>query len=315
MSTSLNNPYAIVFPGQGSQSVGMMDKLAETYTNVKEDFAVASSELGYDLWEKVTLGPEAYLNQTEITQPALLAAGYATWNIWQQLVDTSPSVLAGHSLGEYTALVCAGVIDFKDAISLVAHRGKCMQQAVPAGIGAMAAILGLEDDAITDICNEVSSDQHVAPANFNSPGQIVIAGHKTAVEAAIEKASDAGAKRTILLPVSVPSHCLLMKKAAEQFSEKLNSVTFSDALIPVIQNVDATERTDAKTIKEILLQQLYKPVRWVELIQSINNKNISTIIECGPGKVLSGLNKRIERSLEVHCLQDKTSINKAMGQA
>ena len=311
---SINNDYAIVFPGQGSQSVGMMTSLHEDYPVTKEYFDEASSILGYDLWEKVTTGPESELNQTAMTQPALLVAGYSTWKVWQTEVETKPSVLAGHSLGEYTALVCAGVIQFSDAVKLVAERGKCMQEAVPEGEGAMAALLGLEDEVISEICNEVSSDQIVSPANFNSPGQIVIAGNKQAVEKAIEQAKEAGAKRALLLPVSVPSHCALMTDAAEKFSAFMNETNFNDAVIPVIQNVDAQERTEAEKIKEIILQQLYLPVRWVDVVKNIIAKDIDTIIECGPGKVLSGLNKRIERSLNIHCLQDKTSINKAMEQ-
>lgn len=300
-----------MFPGQGSQSVGMMTSIYETYPIIAECFSEASAILGYDLWEIIANGPETKLNQTEITQPALLVCAYATWKVWQTQNESAPAVLAGHSLGEYTALVCAGVIKFSDAVSLVAERGRCMQEAVPNGIGAMAAILGLEDESIEDICDAVSTELIVSPANYNSPGQIVIAGHKEAVEEVISISKEQGAKRAIMLPVSVPSHCELMRQAADKFTSCLDEVDFNDAVIPVIQNVDAKERTAAKDIKEIILQQLFLPVRWVEVVKKIHEKNISIIIECGPGKVLSGLNKRIERSLTLHCLQDEESIIQA----
>ncbi len=307
-----NNAYATVFPGQGSQSIGMMNELAESYPQVKACCDEASSVLNYDLWDIVCNGPEEKLNSTEITQPALLVAGVATWNIWSEKALNKPALLAGHSLGEYTALVNAGVMTFSDAVALVAERGRCMQQAVKAGEGAMAAILGLDDEQIVSLCDDISGEQLVSAANYNSPGQVVIAGNREAIDKAIEAAKAAGAKRAILLPVSVPSHCMLMKPAAEKFAESLNQVSFNDAEIPIVQNVDAVARTSATEIKPYLLEQLYKPVLWVEVIRSIQNNAITTIVECGPGKVLTGLNKRIDRSLELHCIHDQASLTKAL---
>lgn len=308
----MDKQYAMVFPGQGSQSIGMVAGLAEMSDQVQPLFEQASAILGYDLWDLVSNGPEEQLNQTEKTQPALLTAGIATWQAWQAKTQAMPEVVAGHSLGEYTALVAAGVMAFEDAVKLVAVRGQCMQQAVPEGMGAMAAVLGLEDDEVEQVCQAVANDQIVSAANFNSPGQVVIAGHKEAVARAIEAAKEAGSKRAILLPVSVPSHCLLMQSAAEQFAAHLEQVELHQASIPILQNVDASEKTDAAAIKQGLLEQLYKPVRWVQLVQAIQARGIHCIIECGPGKVLSGLNKRIDRSIEAHCLQDEDSFQKAL---
>ena len=305
--------YAMVFPGQGSQSVGMLNQLADDYADVAEIFARASETLGYDLWKLVCEGPESELNKTEITQPALLVSAYACWQAWQDKAAIKPSLFAGHSLGEYTALVCAGVIEFEQAVKLVAERGKCMQQAVPAGTGAMAALLGLDDAQVEEVCSSVAGEQVVSAANYNAPGQVVIAGDTEAVEKAIDAAKSAGAKRAIKLPVSVPSHCLLMKPAAEQFATFLDELDLSDASVPVVQNVDATARKDANEIKARLLEQLYLPVRWVDSIDTIKQAEIGKIIECGPGKVLTGLNKRIDRSLELHCIQDEQSIVNAFG--
>jgi len=303
---------AIVFPGQGSQSVGMMSGLLETEANLKSIFDSASEVLGYDLLDIISSGPEEELNQTEITQPALLASAYATWLMCKEKLQISPTVFAGHSLGEYTALVCADVINFEDAIALVAERGRCMQKAVPAGTGAMAAILGLEDQQIVQVCADAAEAEVVSAANFNSPGQVVIAGDKSAVERAIIAAKDAGAKRALLLPVSVPSHCMLMKEAAADFAISLDKINFNDAEIPVIQNVNAEIKTKSDEIKHALLEQLYMPVRWVESINSMQGMGVSKIIECGPGKVLSGLIKRIDRSFEIHSVQDKAALEKAL---
>lgn len=310
MNTQSN--VAIVFPGQGSQSVGMMSGLFETESNLKTVFDSASEVLGYDLLDIISAGPEEKLNQTEITQPALLASSYATWLMCKETFKSSPTVFAGHSLGEYTALVCAGVINFEDAIALVAERGRCMQKAVPADTGAMAAILGLEDQQIMDVCTAAAESDVVSAANFNSPGQVVIAGDKSAVERAIIAAKDAGAKRALLLPVSVPSHCMLMKTAATEFAISLDKTQFSDAEIPVIQNVNAEIKTKSNEIKHALLEQLYMPVRWVDSIKSMQGMSVSKIIECGPGKVLSGLIKRIDRSFVIHSVQDKASLEKAL---
>lgn len=310
MNTQSN--LAIVFPGQGSQSVGMMSGLLETEANLKSIFDSASEVLGYDLLDIISSGPEEELNQTEITQPALLASAYATWLMCKEKLQISPTVFAGHSLGEYTALVCADVINFEDAIALVAERGRCMQKAVPAGTGAMAAILGLEDQQIVQVCADAAEAEVVSAANFNSPGQVVIAGDKSAVERAIIAAKDAGAKRALLLPVSVPSHCMLMKEAAADFAISLDKINFNDAEIPVIQNVNAEIKTKSDEIKHALLEQLYMPVRWVESINSMQGMGVSKIIECGPGKVLSGLIKRIDRSFEIHSVQDKAALEKAL---
>lgn len=311
MSTNPN--LAIVFPGQGSQSLGMMNGLIELHPDIKETFTTASDILGYDLLEVITSDHEENLNQTEITQPALLTSAYATWLIWKEVSDLLPTVLAGHSLGEYTALVCAGVITFEDAVALVAERGRCMQKAVPSDAGAMAAILGLNDEQVIQVCTDTAENEIVSAANFNSPGQVVIAGHKLAVERAINAAKDAGAKRAMLLPVSVPSHCMLMKDAADEFSAVLNNITFSNAEIPVLQNVDAIVKSKSDEIIPALLEQLYKPVRWTDSINTMKGMNITKIVECGPGKVLSGLIKRIDRSLETVSIQDEATLKKALG--
>jgi [acyl-carrier-protein] S-malonyltransferase len=310
---STNSKLAVVFPGQGSQSLGMMNGLIEFQPSVKELFNTASDILGYDLLEIITSGPEEKLNQTEVTQPALLTAAYATWLIWKEKSEFTPAVLAGHSLGEYTALVCADVITFEDAVGLVAERGRCMQKAVPADVGAMAAILGLDDEQVVRVCAEAAGNEIVSAANFNSPGQVVIAGHKLAVERAINAAKEAGAKRGMLLPVSVPSHCMLMREAANEFAESLNKITFHDAEIPVLQNVDAEAKSNPDEIRPALLEQLYKPVRWVDSINNMKNMKITKIIECGPGKVLSGLIKRIERSFEIASIHDEASLEKVFG--
>jgi [acyl-carrier-protein] S-malonyltransferase len=304
---------AFVFPGQGSQSAGMLSELALENALIEETFAQASGSLGYDLWQLVQNNPEDKLNKTEFTQPALLTASYAIWRVWNQKSELSPIVLAGHSLGEYTALVCAEVLSLEDAAALVADRGKYMQAAVPEGMGAMAAILGLENEQVIELCENASSaNEIVSAANFNSTGQIVIAGHKQAVEKGIILAKQAGAKRAMLLPVSVPSHCFLMKNAAEQLADRMEKINFSEAKIPIIQNVDLAQRTSPEEIKLALLQQLYKPVRWVETIEKIHSMNISKIIECGPGKVLAGLIKRINRSIEVSPVFDTNSLDAAI---
>ncbi len=310
MSTDPN--LAFVFPGQGSQSIGMMNGLLELNPDIKELFNAASDILSYDLLEIITSGPEDKLNQTEITQPALLATAYATWLAIKKHSDVKPVILAGHSLGEYVALLCADVISFEDAIALVAERGRCMQKAVPAGVGAMAAILGLDDDDVIRICSEVAEDEIVSAANFNSPGQIVIAGNKAAVERAIEAMKEAGAKRALLLPVSVPSHCMLMEQAAVEFESSLNNITFNNAEIPVLQNVDAKSKQSSDDIKAALLEQLYMPVRWVESVNTMKKSGVTKIIECGPGKVLSGLIKRIDRSFDIFAVQDVTTLEKAL---
>lgn len=303
---------AFVFPGQGSQSLGMLAELAASHSTVQSTFAEASDVLSYDLWQLVHEGPEAELNKTAKTQPALLASSVAIWRIWNELSQNQPVIMAGHSLGEYSALVCSSALSFTDAIQLVADRGAYMQDAVPAGIGSMAAVLGLDDSQIEAVCEQAAQGQIVSAANYNSSGQVVIAGHKEAVERAVELAKVAGAKRSVILPVSVPSHCALMQKAADQFAERLDKVKFEHPNIPVLHNVDATERSDVSEIKLALQGQLYQPVQWVETIQKMLNKGVNTVIECGPGKVLSGLIRRIDRSLNIFPVFDPASLEKAL---
>ncbi|AFJ03801.1 Malonyl CoA-acyl carrier protein transacylase [Methylophaga frappieri] len=301
---------AFVFPGQGSQSIGMLSNLAENFSCVTETFAEASSVLGYDLWQLVSNGPEADLNQTYRTQPAMLAAGIASWRVWQQQANFQPHYLAGHSLGEYTALVASDALNFQDAIKLVAQRGELMQQAVPEGEGAMAAILGLDDAVVMKICDEASQIGVVEAVNFNSPGQIVIAGRAEAVQQAITLASDAGAKRALLLPVSVPSHCALMRPAADKLALALSEVEITLPTVPVIHNTTARQAADASEIRELLARQLYSPVRWVESVQFLADQGVDTLVECGPGKVLAGLAKRIDKTLVAQPLFDTTSLEK-----
>jgi len=252
--------FSIVFPGQGSQSVGMLSALAEAYPAVQQTFSEASDVLGYDLWQLVQNGPAEELNQTAKTQPAMLAAGVAVWRVWQAEGGKLPAMMAGHSLGEYTALVCAGALDFSDAVSLVADRGRFMQEAVPAGSGAMAAVLGLEDDQVRSVCREAAQGEVVEAVNFNSPGQVVIAGAKAAVDRACELAKAAGAKRALPLPVSVPSHCALMKPAAERLSGRLEGITLATPAIPVLHNVTVEAAADAEAIRRLLAEQLYSPM-------------------------------------------------------
>lgn len=301
---------AFVFPGQGSQSVGMLADLAAEYALVTDTFTEASDALGYDLWKLVSEGPETQLNQTDKTQPAMLTAGIAVWRVWQSLSDVKPDFFAGHSLGEYSALVAAGAINFADAVRLVEKRGQFMQQAVPAGEGAMAAILGLDDDVVRALCAEAAANGVVEAVNFNSPGQVVIAGATNAVKQAIEIATEKGAKRALLLPVSVPSHCALMKPAAEQLSEALNAINVQMPTTPVIHNASVTVATDAVQIKQLLAEQLFSPVRWVETVQWFANQNVTNIVECGPGKVLAGLSKRIDKSLSAMPLFDTATLQK-----
>ncbi|WGY47455.1 ACP S-malonyltransferase [Vibrio sp. ABG19] len=301
--------FAIVFPGQGSQAVGMLAELGEQYDVVKQTFAEASDALGYDLWALVQNGPAEDLNQTFRTQPALLASSVAIWRVWQELGLEQPQVLAGHSLGEYSALVCAGVIDFKAAIKLVELRGQLMQEAVPAGTGAMFAIIGLDDEAIAKACEEAAQGDVVSPVNFNSPGQVVIAGQKDAVERAGALCKEAGAKRALPLPVSVPSHCALMQPAADKLAVALEALEFNAPQIPVINNVDVAAETDPAKIKDALVRQLHSPVRWTEGVQKMSEQGIETLIEVGPGKVLTGLTKRIVKTLNAQAVNDIASLD------
>ncbi|ORM53517.1 [acyl-carrier-protein] S-malonyltransferase [Pantoea conspicua] len=305
--------FAFVFPGQGSQTVGMLADLAAAYPQVEETFREASAALGYDLWQLVSQGPAEELNKTWQTQPALLAASVAIYRVWQQQGGEQPSMMAGHSLGEYSALVCAGVLDFADAIKLVELRGKLMQEAVPEGTGAMQAIIGLDDASIRKACEESAQGQVVSPVNFNSPGQVVIAGNKEAVERAGAACKAAGAKRALPLPVSVPSHCALMKPAADKLAVALESITFNTPAVPVINNVDVKAETDAGAIRHALVRQLYSPVRWTESVEAMAAQGVTQLLEIGPGKVLTGLTKRIVDSLTAAAVNDSASLTAALG--
>lgn len=305
--------FAMVFPGQGSQAVGMLAELAEQYPIVAETFAQASDVLGYSLWDLVQNGPEEELNKTWKTQPALLAASVAIWRVWQEKQGKMPQMMAGHSLGEYSALVCAGVIDFAAAIKLVELRGKLMQEAVPAGTGAMYAIIGLDNDAIAKACEEAAQGQVVSPVNFNSPGQVVIAGNKEAVERAGVLCKEAGAKRALPLAVSVPSHCALMKPAADKLAVALQEIEFKQPEIQVVNNVDVIAQTDANAIRDALVRQLYNPVRWTETVELIAEKGITQLLEIGPGKVLTGLTKRISKEMNAAAVNDIASLDVALG--
>jgi [acyl-carrier-protein] S-malonyltransferase len=303
---------AFVFPGQGSQSVGMLSDLAKAYPAVQDVFAEASEVLDYDLWNIVQNGPDAELNNTAVTQPAMLAAGAAVWRLWQAKNGGTPALMAGHSLGEYTALVCAGALDFKQAVKLVAQRGQFMQEAVPAGQGAMAAILGLDDDTVIKICVAAAQGDTVAAVNFNSPGQVVVAGTVAAVERAVDLAKQTGAKRAVVLPVSVPSHCALMKPAAQKLAEQLERVSIQSPRIPVINNVNVSMETDSQAIRTALVSQLYSPVRWVEIVQKMADEGVQRLVECGPGKVLVGLNRRITREMQTNAVFDPASLEQAL---
>ena len=305
---------AFVFPGQGSQSVGMLADLAERHPLVTDTFAEASSALGIDLWQIARQGPEAELNRTQITQPAMLAAGIAVWRVWQQQGGAMPDWLAGHSLGEYSALVAAGSIDFSAAISLVALRGRLMQEAVPDGQGAMAALLGLDDDAVRALCAEAQGDEVVEAVNYNAPGQVVVAGNAAAVERVVAQAKGAGARRAVMLPVSVPSHCALMRPAAERLAEALAAVAITPPQIPVLHNVDVARHDDADGIRAALAGQLYRPVRWVETVQALAAAGVDRLIEAGPGRVLAGLNKRIDKAMVAAAVFDTDSLAKAIGE-
>lgn len=303
---------AFLFPGQGSQSIGMMAELGEQFPIVNETFAQASDVLGYDLWSLTQTGPLEELNKTEITQPAMLVSGIASWRVWREQGGALPDFFAGHSLGEYSALVASGVMAFEDAVAIVSARGKFMQQAVPAGTGAMAAVIGMDDQQLRDICEQAQQGGVVACANFNSPGQVVISGDKEAVERASALANEAGARRVMPLPVSVPSHCLLMKPAASKLQELLQDVGFSAATVPVIQNADVTAYAEAEQIREALARQLWQPVRWTETIEYMLKSDVNQFVECGPGKVLAGLNRRISREPTVFALTDAAAIQAAL---
>ncbi|WP_420389049.1 ACP S-malonyltransferase [Marinobacter sp.] len=302
---------AFIFPGQGSQSVGMLGAAAENWPIIEKTFSEASDVLGYDLWHLCQHGPAEELNQTTVTQPALLAASVALWRQWFVAGGQAPDFVAGHSLGEYSALVAAESLNFFDAIKLVRLRGELMQAAVPAGEGKMAAILGLEDDDVTAACAEAANGDVVAAVNFNAPGQVVIAGTAEAVERAIEACKARGARKAMPLPVSVPSHCALMKGAAEELATALDEVTFNDAVIPVIQNVTASVAQGSESLKANLVKQLYSPVLWTDTVRKLVANDVRIAVECGAGKVLAGLAKRIDRELSVYGIDEPDALAKA----
>jgi [acyl-carrier-protein] S-malonyltransferase len=307
--------FAFVFPGQGSQSVGMLAALAAANPTAHDTFAEASAVLGYDLWQLVSAGPEEALNATERTQPALLASGIAVWRTWRARGGGAPALVSGHSLGEFTALVCAGSLEFAQAIELVRFRGEAMQAAVPGGSGAMAAILGLEDEAVVKACHDASQGAVVEAVNFNSPGQVVIAGEAAAVERAIEGARSQGAQRAVVLPVSVPAHSSLMRAAGERLRARLDSLTVRAPSIPYLSAVDARVHSDPADIRELLVRQISSAVRWTETVHALAATGVGHIIECGPGRVLTGLNRRIERRAGLTCaaLDDPASLDALLG--
>lgn len=308
----MQNKLAFVFPGQGSQSVAMLSEFAGN-SIIENTFAEASEALGYDLWQLVSEGPAEKLNQTHFTQPALLTASVALWRVWLSMSEVKPDVMAGHSLGEYSALVCAGVISLSDAVKLVKKRGELMQASVPAGTGAMAAVIGLADSEIIKACELAQQGEVVSAVNFNSPGQVVIAGQKAALERASQLCKDAGAKRVLPLPVSVPSHCALMSDAATKLAEELNKISFSSPKINIINNVDVVKEQSEDAIKAALVRQLYSPVRWSETVTQIVSDGITKVIEVGPGKVLQGLNKRIDKSISSVSMNTPDTVQKAQG--
>lgn len=303
---------ALVFPGQGSQTLGMLAALAAENPLVASTFQEASEILKYDLWKITQEGPAEELNKTSRTQPALLAASVAVYRVWKEKTRMDPKwpmLLAGHSLGEYSALVCAGVLHFSEAINLVAIRGKLMQEAMPEGTSAMSAIIGLDDTGVGEACREAAKDQVVSPANFNSPGQVVIAGHRAAVERASEICLAKGARRVFPLPVSVPSHCSLMKPAADRFLEALEKVSYGEPEVPVLNNVDVKCEKASQSIRDALYRQLFNPVRWTESVLFMAKQGVTSILEIGPGNVLTGLTKRIDRSLSAKAINAPESLH------
>lgn len=305
--------YAIVFPGQGSQSLGMLADLADNFPVVGQTFSQASDALGFDLWA-LTQNDQEALNQTQNTQPAMLAAGYATYQVLASETDLSPMCMAGHSLGEYTALVASGALDFADGIKLVKTRAELMQSAVPQGVGAMAAILGLDDESVVKICADYQGEGIVEAVNFNSPGQVVIAGNKTAVDTTCEAMKAAGAKRAVVLPVSVPSHCSLMNEAASEFAGAVNATDFSMGNTPVLHNVDMEAAESVEQMRANLVAQLYKPVLWTGSVQKMAAMGVEKLIEAGPGKVLAGLTRRIDKSLTANAVLDSASVATTIGE-
>lgn len=303
---------AFVFPGQGSQKIGMLAELAEQNPIIETTFNEASEVLGYDMWQLIQQGTQEDINLTQRTQPILLTCSVAIWRLWNQKQGASPSQMAGHSLGEWSALVCANVIDFADGLKIVEARGKYMQQAVPVGQGAMAAIIGLDDQAILEACNEASVLGVVDAVNFNAPGQVVIAGSNEAVERAMEICKVAGAKRALPLPVSAPFHTSLMKPAVDNLADMVNAVTFRSPEVPIMHNVHAQNEQDPQAIKALMIEQIYSPVKWVDCVKQLKQSGVSTLVECGPGKVLSGLVKRIDRELTAVATESAADFDAAL---
>lgn len=308
MSSSL----AFFFPGQGSQSIGMLNALNDAHSRIRHTFDEASDALDLDLWSLVTEGPEEMLNRTENTQPAMLAAGIAVWRLWQDMGGRPATIMAGHSLGEYTALVAAGALGFADGVRLAAERGRLMQEAVPAGEGAMAALLGLSDEQVIALCAEQAQGDVLAAVNFNAPGQVVIAGQAGAVARAVDAARGAGAKRAVTLAVSVPSHCALMHPAAERLAERLADLSLALPQVPVLHNASVSAASSVEELRDLLVRQLYSPVRWVETVQVVAGQGVQSAIECGPGKVLAGLCKRIDKTLTTLPLFDPKTLETAL---
>ncbi|UTF60551.1 ACP S-malonyltransferase [Gilvimarinus sp. DA14] len=303
---------AFVFPGQGSQKIGMLAELAAQYPIVEQTFAEASQVLGYDLWQRAQQGTQEEINLTECTQPLLLTASVACWRVWCERGGAAPAMMAGHSLGEWSALVCAGVVAFTDAVALVRQRGKLMQEAVPAGVGAMAAIIGLDDAEVKSACEASAQGEVVGPVNFNSPGQVVIAGHADAVARAIEACKEAGAKRGLPLPVSAPFHTLLMQPAAERLAEQVQATEFNAPQVPVVHNVNAAAESDPEKIKALMIEQIYSPVLWVDCVKTMQAEGVERLIECGPGKVLAGLAKRIDRAISATSVETPEEFEAAL---
>ena len=308
----MNSNLAFVFPGQGSQKIGMLADLAAENALVEETFAQASAVLGYDCWQLVQQGEQEDINLTERTQPILLTASVAIWRLWQHLGGPTPGALAGHSLGEWSALVCAGAVDFADAVNIVRSRGAFMQQAVPVGVGAMAAIMGIDDDIVVDACRQAAQQQIVAAVNFNAPGQVVIAGDADAVARAVAICKKAGAKRAVELPVSAPFHTSLMRPSADNLAQLIEQTNFSAPQIPVIHNVHAQAEDKPQAIKSLMLEQIYKPVLWVDCVNGLAARGAEILIECGPGRVLNGLSKRIDRNLTSLATDDVASLENAL---
>jgi [acyl-carrier-protein] S-malonyltransferase len=308
----MNSNLAFVFPGQGSQKIGMLADLAAANPLVEETFKEASDVLGYDAWKLIQEGEQEDINLTERTQPLLLTASVAIWRLWQQQGGPLPAAMAGHSLGEWSALVCAGVVEFADAVEIVRARGAFMQQAVPVGVGAMAAIMGIEDQIVIDACAEAAQGQIASAVNFNAPGQVVIAGDAAAIDRAIDICKKAGAKRAVELPVSAPFHTSLMRPAADNLAEIVAQTTFSAPQIPVLHNVHAQPEANPEAIKKLMLEQIYQPVLWVDCVNGLSSRGAEILIECGPGRVLNGLSKRIDRELTSLATDDVASLENAL---